>query len=271
MMMKQRMSLEVFYRVALYLVSGFILLFLIMPSLIVIIISFNPSSYLDFPPDGLSFRWYKEFFTSRAWTSAFWVSVKVAAATSVLATLLGLPTSFALVRYQFPGKTFLYGLIVSPLVLPLIVIAISVYFWFAKLNMIGTYYGLILAHTMVGLPIFVVVVTSVLKNFDQNLEKAAMSLGARPLRTFWEITMPIIRPSVISGSLFAFIMSFDELIITIFICGNTVTIPKRMWDSVRYEIEPTLAAVSTIIIAISFAILIGVEAMRRRLKAKKGF
>jgi ABC-type spermidine/putrescine transport system permease subunit II len=248
--------------------GGLIFTYLLLPLFIVIPISFSSSSYLKFPPDGLSLRWYMNYITSETWVTATWTSLRVAIFTSVLATLLGIPTSFALVRYRFPGKTLLYGLIVSPLVIPIIITAISIYFWYAKLKLIGSLTGLVMSHTLVALPVVVIVVTASLKGFDINLENAALNLGANPLRTFIEITVPIISPAIISGALFAFIISFDELILTMFICGNTVTLPKKMWDSVRYEIDPTLASVSTILILVSVCLLFAIEFFRKRFTNK---
>jgi putative spermidine/putrescine transport system permease protein len=193
----------------------------------------------------------------------------VAVLTSLFSTLLAIPTSIGLVRYKFPGKKILMGLIVSPLVVPTIIVAIGLYFFYADLKMIGSIPGLVLAHSLVAFPVVVVVLTASLKGLDVNLEYAAMNLGANPVRTFKEITLPLIRPAILSGSLFAFIMSFDELIITMFICGRMITLPKRMWDSVREEIDPTIAAVSTMLIFLSLILLLIIELYRKRSEAAR--
>jgi putative spermidine/putrescine transport system permease protein len=256
--------------VILYLVCGLILIYLIVPIFIVIPISFSDASYLKFPPEAFSLRWFNNFFQSSSWVSSTWLSLKVAFATTILSTLIAIPTCFGLVRHNFHGRSILFGLILSPLVVPIIISAIAVYFLFAELKLIGSITGLVLAHTLLAFPKVVVVVTASLKGFDINLEHAASNLGAGRLQTFWLVTLPLIRPAVLSGAFFAFITSFDELIITMFICGTSLTLPKRMWDSLRFEIDPTIAAVSTILIFISVTLLVGVEILRRRGAALKG-
>lgn len=255
-------------RLILYILCGLFFAYIVLPIFIVIPISFSSSSYLKFPPESFSLRWYKSYIHKEAWTSATWLSFKVAILTSVLATLLGLPTSFALVRYRFPGRDILFGFIISPLVIPTIIIAIGIYFLYAALKIIGSIPGLVIAHSLVALPVVVVVLTASLKGVDVNLEHAAMNLGANPFRTFKEVTLPLVRPAVMSGALFAFIMSFDELIITMFICGHAVTLPKRMWDSVREEIDPTIASISTMLIILSLILLLTIEFLRKRFAAK---
>ena len=253
-----------------YLICGLILTYLILPIFIVIPISFSSSSYLKFPPEGFSFRWYSNYINSRLWVSSTILSLKVAFLTTLFSTLIGVPASIALVRHRFAGRTVLFGLILSPLVVPIIISAIAIYFLFSDLRLIGSVWGLVLAHSLLAFPKVVVVVTATLKGFDVNLEQAAMNLGATPFRAFREITFPIIRPGIISGALFAFITSFDELIITMFICGTSLTLPKRMWDSLRLEIDPTIASVSTILIVVSIFLLVGIEMMRRRGAVIKG-
>jgi putative spermidine/putrescine transport system permease protein len=242
---------------ALYVVGGIVILFLILPIFIVIPISFSSSSYLQFPPKGFSLQWYKKFFNSYTWTTALFTSIKVAVATTILATLLGTLASFSFVRGRFKGKELLYPFILSPMVIPIIIFAIAVYFFFSKLHLIGKPAGLILAHTVLAVPFVIINVSATLKGFDINLEKAAMNLGARPLQTFLRITFPLIKPGVITGALFAFITSFDEIVVAMFISGTTaVTLPKRMLEGIRSEINPTISAVSTIEIAAVLIILL---------------
>jgi putative spermidine/putrescine transport system permease protein len=257
--------------IILYLICGLILTYLILPIFIVIPISFSSASYLKFPPEAFSLRWYRHYLSSELWVSSTLLSLKVAFLTTLFSTVMGVPASFALVRYTFRGKSLLFGLIMSPLVVPIIISAIAIYFLYADLRMIGSISGLVLAHSLLALPKVVIVVTATLKGFDVNLEHAAMNLGANPLRTFKEITFPLIRPAVISGALFAFITSFDELIITMFICGNSITLPQRMWNAIRFEIDPTIAAISTILVVLSIVILLGIEMLRRRGAVLKGY
>lgn len=256
--------------VIIYMICGLILAYLVIPIFIVIPISFSDASFLKFPPEKFSFRWFSNFFNSSSWVSSTWLSLKVAFITTIFSTLIAIPTSFGLVRHNFTGKSLLFGLIMSPLVVPIIISAIAIYFLYAELKIIGSITGLVLAHSLLAFPKVVVVVTASLKGFDLNLEHAAMNLGANRLQTFRLVTLPLVRSAVFSGAFFAFITSFDELIITMFICGTSLTLPKRMWDGLRFEIDPTIAAVSTILILISGGLLLGFELFRRRAAALKG-
>ena len=252
-----------------YLFCGLILLYLIFPLFIVVPISFSSSSYLAFPPPGFSLRWFENFFGRRDWVSATIISLKIALMATFFSTLLGIPASFALSRSRFRGKNWVYAFILSPLIVPVIITAVAIYFFFAKLKFVGSTVGIAMAHSVLAIPKVIVIVTATLQTFDETLEKAAMNLGASPLRTFFKVTLPMIRPGVISAALFAFITSFDELILTMFICGTrSTTLPKRMWDGIRLEIDPTIAAVSTFIIFVSILILFVAEFVRRRQERK---
>ena len=196
---------------------------------------------------------------------ATWISFQVAISTAILATILGTMLAVALVRGKFPGKNLIYTLAVSPMIVPLIITAIGVYFFYAKLKLVGSIPGVIAAHTVLAIPLVLILVTATLKGFDETLEKAALNLGANPLQTFLQITLPGIKPGVISGGLFAFIASFDELIVVIFVAGtHAVTLPKKMWDSIREEIEPTIAAVATLLIVFSVILMVAIELVRKR-------
>jgi len=250
---------------ALYTYCGLVFFLLVAPLFIVIPISFSSDQYLKFPPSGFSLQWYESYFGSRQWMEATLVSLQVAISTAILATILGTMLATALVRGKFPGKNIIYTLTISPMIVPLIITAIGVYFFYAKLKLVGSIPGLIAAHTILAIPYVLVLVTATLKGFDETLEKAALNLGANPLKAFLQVTLPIIRPGVISGGLFAFITSFDELIVVIFVAGtHAVTLPKRMWDSIREEIEPTIAAVATLLIVLSIILMVSIELLRRR-------
>jgi ABC-type spermidine/putrescine transport system permease subunit II len=244
---------------------GVVFLFLILPIFIVIPISFSSASYLQFPPPGLSFKWYLHFFTSRDWIEATILSLEVALIVTVVSVLLGTLLALALVRGNFKGKRIIYPFAISPMIIPLIITAIGVYFFYSWLHIVGTIYGLVAAHTVLAIPYVLVVVSSGLRGLDQTLERAALNLGANPVRTFFLITLPIIKPSVLSAALLAFIVSFDELVIAIFISGTSaVTLPKRMWDGIRLEIDPTIAAVSTLLIVVSTLFLLSLNLVGRR-------
>lgn len=254
-------SIEILF----YTFCGLIFLFLILPIFIVFPISISSSKYLEFPPRGLSLQWYRNFFGAKEWVSATLTSIQIATMTSLLASLLGIPTALALTRGKFKGTQFIYSFLLSPMILPVIVIALAVYLHFARLHLVGNVYALMLAHTVLAVPIVLITVSSSLQGFDQNLEHAAMNLGANRIKTFFKVTFPLIKPGVISGALFAFITSFDEIVIAIFLSGSqAITLPRRMWDSIHEEIDPTIAAVSSLLIFTSILLLLSVAILRRR-------
>jgi len=244
---------------------GLVILFLLLPILVVVPLSLSSASYLRFPPPGWSLRWYVSYFTREAWTSATWLSLWVGLIVAVLATVLGTLAAFGLTRGRLPLRGLISALIVSPLVIPAIVAAIGIYFAYSRAGITGSAVGLILAHTCLAAPFVVAVVSSSLVGFDRRLEFAAMNLGAGPWATFWQVTFPLIRPAVLAGAFFAFITSFDELIVALFVSGSTaITLPRRMWDELRFEIDPTIAAVSTLLVALTLALFLASETLRRR-------
>jgi putative spermidine/putrescine transport system permease protein len=245
--------------------AGLVFLYLLFPILVVIPLSFSSGSYLSFPPPGFSLRWYANFFGRSDWLEAAWLSVWIGSAVTALATALGVPAAIALVRGKFRGKGFVVGFIMSPVIAPVIIVAIGIYFFYARLGLIGSPLGLVIAHTCLAVPFVVINVAATLQGFDRRLEQAAMNLGATPWGTFWQVTLPIIRPGILSGAVFAFITSFDELVVALFVSGSTaVTLPRKMWDSIRFEIDPTIAAVSTLLIALTAVLFVVAELLRRR-------
>jgi len=245
--------------------AALVFLYLSVPILIVVPLSFSSALYLTFPPPGLSIQWYENFFDRSDWLGSAWLSIWVGATVMVLSTCLGTLAAIGLVRGQFTGKKLINGFILSPLIAPVIIVAIGIYFFYARLGLVGNPLALVLAHTGLAVPFVVINVSATLQGFDDRLECAALSLGATPWRTFWQITLPIIRPGVMAGAVFAFISSFDELIVALFVSGSTaVTLPRKMWQSIRFEIDPTIAAVSTLLIAFTTALLLTSEFLRRR-------
>jgi len=248
-----------------------VLIFLMLPICIILPISFSASPYLEFPPRGFSLQWYYRYFQSSGWIDSTLLSIRVALVVTFLSTLIGTVASLGLARSRFRGKQVVNALIISPMVVPAIIIAVAFYFLFAGWRLIGTATGLILAHTVLALPFVVVNVTAALKGFDERLEQAAMNLGANRFQTFMRITLPLISPGVITGALFAFITSFDEIVVAIFIAGSrAATLPKQMWDGIRMEINPTTAAVSSLLVAVSVVLLLTVEMLRRSSEKRKG-
>ena len=240
------------------------LVFLALPLLVVLPISFSAAKYLTFPPPGWSTQWYARYFDSREWMSATVRSVEVAALTTLAATALGTAAALAL-RRQFRGRAVVSLILLAPMVVPVIIVAIGIYGLYAKLQLVGTLLGLVLAHTVLALPFVVVVVTATLRGFDETLELAAQNLGAGRWQTFRLVTLPLIRPGVVAGALLAFITSFDEVVVAIFVSGSRQpTLPKQMWDGIRTEIDPTVAAVSSLLIVVTTIVLAAATLARRR-------
>jgi putative spermidine/putrescine transport system permease protein len=200
-------------------------------------------------------QWYERYFGSREWMSATVRSFEVALLTTAAATAVGTAAAMAL-RRPFRGRSLARLIILAPMVVPVIIVAIAIYGLYAKLRMVGTLHGLVLAHTVLALPFVVVVVSATLSGFDSTLELAAQNLGANRWQTFRFVTLPLIRPGIVSAALLAFVTSFDEVVVAIFVSGTqAATLPKQMWDGIRTEIDPTVAAVSTLLIGVTTAVI----------------
>lgn len=232
-----------------------ILFFLVAPLLIVFPISFSSASYLQFPPPGWSMRWYEAYLSDPTWMDATFRSLKIAAATMVLSMVLGTMLSFSLVRGKYPGKALVSQISLLPLIVPLIIYSIAVYGLFSEWKLIGHWQAIVLAHTVHAIPFVVIIVSAALRTYDISYEFAAMNLGASRVGAIWRVTLPQIRPSLISAAFFAFISSFDELIIAMFLGGSNMTLPKKMFDNIMNEIDPTIAAVSVLQIGLVTGIL----------------
>lgn len=257
----------------LWVVTGSAILFLLAPVLLLMPMSLGSAEIIEFPPSTLGIDQYRKFFNHPAWQTAVVNSLQVAAGTSIVSTIIGLMASLALVRGRFKGKGIITAFILSPMIVPLIVMALAFYISLSKLGMLGTKLGLILAYTPLTLPFSVLPISATLRGFDRSLEHAALNLGASRFQAFTRITLPIIRPGILTGAIFAFMIAFDEVVIALFICGSTaVTLPKKMWDVIRYEIEPMLPAISTLLLllAVFILVLIGVlqKRMTRRMTAR---
>lgn len=250
-----------------YIICFLIGLFLISPILLVIPMSFSSVSYLQFPPPSYSWRWYIQFFTDPTWLNPAFQSFQIAIVTMLIATTLGTLASFGLVRGRFFGKQGLFTVLISPMIVPIIIIAVALYAFFSRLHLTDTKVGVVIGHTIIAVPFVILAVSASLRGFDENMERAARVLGASPLKTFFKVTFPLIKPGVISGALFAFIRSFDETVVSIFLCSIEVkTLPKRMWEGIRTEVSPVIAAVSTLLIIFSLILLIVLEINREKSK-----
>ncbi len=242
-----------------------VLLFLLLPILVIIPLSFSASSFLAYPMPGWSLQWYEHLFSSDDWARATRNSFIVAPLATLLATLLGTLAAVGLARVQFRGKGLLMSLLIAPMVVPIVVVGVSTYLFFAKIGLADTYLGLILVHAALGAPFVLTTVLATLQSFNHNLVRASLSLGASPLETFFRITLPIIAPGVISGALFAFATSFDEVVVTLFIAGPTqVTLPRQMFTGIRENITPTIAAVATLLIIFTSTLMLLLEWLRGR-------
>lgn len=249
-------------------VVGLILFFLAFPIIVVTVVSFSTATYLTFPPPAFGLRWYEAYFGSEDWLKPTWVSLWVATAVVVLATFLGTLAALGIARLPRAMRLFATGLILSPLIVPGIVVAIGIYYAYSRYGLVGTPIAMVLAHTCLAVPFVVTSVTASLAGLDPRLEQASLSLGATPRATFWQVTLPLIQPGVLVGALFAFITSFDELIVALFISGTgAVTLPRRMWDDLRFQIDPTIAAVSTLTIVLTVALMGCAHLLRKRSQA----
>ena len=233
-----------------------IYIFLMLPLVVVFPISLSSAPYMQFPPPGFSTQWYDRYLEDPQWIDATFRSIYVGGATAVLALALGVPLAFALARRRFVGRALLDRLALAPLIVPTIILSVGLYGLFAKLKLIGEWYGLVVAHTVLALPFVVLVMVAGLRDFDRALEQAAEGLGASRLRTLLRVTLPLLRPSLVSAGLLAFISSFDELVIALFLAGPNMTLPKKMFDNILMEIDPTIAAVSVIQILLVSIVLV---------------
>jgi len=246
-------------------VVGLILLFLAFPIVVVMIVSFSSASYLTFPPPAFGLKWYAAYFGNADWLRPTWMSLWVAASVVVLSTVLGTLAALGIARLPRPLRILATGLILSPLIVPIIVVAIGIYYAYARYGLVGSSIGIVIAHTCLAVPFVVTSVSASLAGIDPRLERAALSLGATPRATFFQVTLPLIRPGVLVGALFAFITSFDELVVALFLSGSgAVTLPRRMWDDLRFQIDPTIAAVSTLTIVLTVGLMASAHLLRRR-------
>lgn len=250
------------WRIGTPVIAGLVLAFLFVPLTVMVPLSVNPSPYFSFPPAGLSLVWYGKYLGSADWMEATWHSVQIALMTSVLSMLLALPAALAISRSTSRAALAFYALLISPMIVPAIIVAIAVSFLLAQMHLIETTFGVALGQTIGALPLATVVLVAALRNFDRNLERAALSLGASPLRATYKVVLPVIAPAVWTAAFFAFLHSFDELLVALFVSGvEARTLPKKMWESLQ-EVDPTIAAVSTLLVAVSVLVLAAIRCVQ---------
>jgi putative spermidine/putrescine transport system permease protein len=240
-------------------------IFLTLPTLVFVPLSFTENQILRWPPKGFSLQWYHQLISDPVWSDAVKTSLKIALLTVALATVLGTLCALGLVRGRFRGKGAVNALVMSPIIVPIVVLAIGVYFVFVRLRLVGTTQGLVIADSVLALPLVIVSVSNSLRGVDRDLELAAQNLGAGPLRTFLRVTLPLILPGVVVGALFAFVTSWDELVIAIFLTSPTVkTLPVVMFTEIKQDVRPTIAAAATVLIAVTMLVLAATLLIRRK-------
>jgi len=249
--------------------AGLVALFLLLPIAIVVPMSFSTAISFEFPPPGYSLGYYAKYFTSEEWLTPTLNSLVIALGATALTLLLVVPAAFGYVRYRFRGKALVNLLMMAPLIVPHVVSALAYYSFLGRARLTGTHLGVIIAHGVLAVPVAFLVITATLKGFDRNLERAAMSAGAGPLRTFFHVTLPVLRPGMLVGALFAFLSSFNEAVVVIFIGGReATTLPKKMYESIRLESDPVIAVVSTLLVsAVVLGVLVSVFLRRRSANA----
>lgn len=259
-------------------ICGLIFFFLIAPIAVVIPLSFNSQDFftftkemLSFDPAGYSLKHYRDFFSNPDWQDALWNSVKIAPTATLLSVSLGTLAAIGLSQPHVPARRAIMATLISPMIVPLIISAAGMYFFYSRIGLAGTYWGVVLAHAALGIPFVIITVTATLVGFDRSLTRAAANMGADPVTTFFRVQMPLILPGVISGALFAFITSFDEVVVVIFVgSAKQQTLPWQMFIGLREQISPTILAVATILVAISIVLLTTVELLRRRSERLRG-
>jgi ABC-type spermidine/putrescine transport system permease subunit II len=250
---------------ALMLAAGSVLLFLCLPVAVVVPMSFSSASSLEFPPPGFSLRWYQSFFDDPRWLDAARISTLVAATSSFAAVVLGGLAAYGLARGTFRGREVLEANFVAPLIIPPVITAVALYIVFARVGLLGTLPGLILSHTIVGVPYVVILMSVAVRSFDVRIEQVARSLGASWPTVLLRIVLPNLIPSMFAAWIFAFIISFDEVILTLFLSGSYDTIPKRMFNELVLQVNPTITAIATLLIALSVVTIGAIALLMRRM------
>jgi putative spermidine/putrescine transport system permease protein len=259
-------------------ICGLIFFFLIMPIMVILPLSFNASDFFTFTPEmlrldpaGYSLKHYEDFFTNSDWQQALYNSVRIAPVATLLSTSMGTLAAIGLSQRHVPFRGAIMAILISPMIVPLIISAAGMYFFYSRIGLQGTYWGVVLSHAALGTPFVIITVTATLVGFDQSLVRASASLGANPVTTFFKVQMPLIIPGVISGALFAFITSFDEVVVVLFVgSAGEKTLPWQMFTGLREQISPTILAVASVLIAISIVLLTVLEMLRRRSERLRG-
>jgi putative spermidine/putrescine transport system permease protein len=259
-------------------ICGSIFFFLIFPIMVIVPLSFNAEDFFTFTPkmlslspDGYSLKHYQDFFNNSDWQSALRNSFTIAPVATLLSVSFGTLAAIGLSQSHVPFRGAIMAILISPMIVPLIISAAGMYFFYSRIGLQGTFAGVVLAHAALGTPFVIITVTATLIGFDQSLVRAAANMGAGPVRTFFKVQMPLILPGVISGALFAFITSFDEVVVVLFVgSAGQKTLPWQMFTGLREQISPTILAVASLMVAVSILLLTTLEMLRRRSERLRG-
>lgn len=258
------MTAERLRSVAMYAFSALLLAYIVVPLVFIVPMSLTSGNTLTFPTPGWSLRWYEELLNDPRWVNSFWNSVVIGLSATALSCLLGIPAAIGLAWGRFPGKVLVYGIVASPLVMPVVIVGVAAFSFFATLGLVGNKLSIILTHTAMGVPVMLATVTASLRGFDRTLLRAAASLGASTWEGFYRVLLPLIAPGVLAGAIIAFIISFDEVVVASFLMtGAERTLPRMIFSGVRDSISPAIAAVAVLLIvfsAVLFAALAWLQA-----------
>ncbi|WP_027144610.1 ABC transporter permease [Mesorhizobium sp. WSM3626] len=253
-------------RMALAGFTALVAAFLLLPVVFIVLLSFGSSRWLAFPPPGWTLKWYEQLLADPTWIDAALTSAKIAAMAAILAVIIGLFASFGLIRGEFRGRQILRGLLLTPMVLPVVVFAIAVYAFFLRIGLAGTTIGFVISHTVLALPFAIIPITAALEGFDKSIEDAAIVCGASPLQARLRITLPSIRIGIFSAAIFSFLASWDEVVVAIFMASPTLqTLPVKIWGSLRADLSPVVAAASSLLVCLTLCLMIVTALFRRKL------
>ena len=242
--------------------------FLLLPIIFIAALSFGSSQWLIFPPPGWTLRWYQELLADPRWLESAWISLKIALVVSVLSVLVGTVASFGLVRGSFPGRGALKAFFLTPMILPVVVLAVALYAFFLRVGLNGTVVGFVIAHLVVALPFSILAIGGALEGFDKSIEDAAVLCGARPLEAALRVTVPAIANGLFSAAVFSFLASWDEVVVAIFMASPTLqTLPVKIWTTLRQDLTPVVAAASTVLIVFTLALMLVVALVRKVAKS----
>lgn len=238
--------------------------FLLLPILVIVALSFGSSRYLVFPPPAWTLKWYQQLFADPDWLTAFLTSLEIAVVVAIVSTLLGLMAAFGLTRGRFPGRELLRALFLTPMVLPVVVLAVALYAFFLRVHLNGTFVGFVIAHVVVALPFAIIPISNALERFDKSMEDAAVLCGASPLEAKLRVTLPTIAPGLFGAAIFSFLASWDEVVIAIFMASPDLqTLPVRIFSTLRQDLSPVIAAVSTVLVGLT-VLLMALAALLRK-------